>query len=393
MISTRVAAVLLITGASVCAQTAASVRSARAKAIQETIAELEAQCLRSAGGDWQRWFDSLASHRADLAQRASQHLTDRRTFRSLTTPPVFAEALDLFGAVNGDFQTFATNPLLTFAPDVSAWFRQQGIEVIFAPIPKMDEVYPEAFSTLVPPDGIVYPQSRLSILKLLRQDVETLNLLPIFQRERGDNPATLYLSADPHWSDKAMTLTAREVGARLKRYPWVRAALARKPEYQVKYGVPGELGEGKNRLTAVPIMTKEEIAELDALPTPGYTVITTNDGKPFTLTPNAPILVIGDSYTFCSRDIAPGSGINALIARETNLPVNNMASGGATSEIVKELLRSPEKLAGVKVVVWCVSSLLLHNHWRDKTFQLPIEPTAKSSGAAPRRAPDQAAKP
>jgi hypothetical protein len=70
--------------------------------------------------------------------------------------------------------------------------------------------------------------------------------------------------------------------------------------------------------------------------------------------------VTGDSYThYFQLCVKKGTGIDALLAQETNLPIVNVSSAGGTTQPVKNLARNAELLDRARVVVWIVSSTIV----------------------------------
>ncbi|MBK9965863.1 MAG: hypothetical protein IPP07_13545 [Holophagales bacterium] len=65
---------------------------------------------------------------------------------------------------------------------ISRWLASHGVDLIFVPVPKMTEVYPEHFIAATPADRIVAPQMRRAIHDLLDKGVEVVDLLPPLPR-------------------------------------------------------------------------------------------------------------------------------------------------------------------------------------------------------------------
>jgi hypothetical protein len=57
------------------------------------------------------------------------------------------------------------------------------------------------------------------------------------------------------------------------------------------------------------------------------------------------VVCIGDSYN---------ASFTYHLARELNLPIQNLSGGGYTTQAFKEFLREPELLENARVVVWTV---------------------------------------
>ena len=127
----------------------------------------------------------------------------------------------------GDFALFESSPenylrylydpeslkqFRTRRPVVAAarWLKSLGIDVIFVPVPKMTEVYPEHFADHCPSDRFVAPQVRRIVLELLESDVEVVDLLASFL-DASDT--------DPGRSTSLPIRTGRHAPGRLRRRP------------------------------------------------------------------------------------------------------------------------------------------------------------------------------
>src|SRR5262249_16224596 len=185
---------------------------ARAAAIRATMEAIREECRRNAGGDWGRWEEQSRPYRDDLGARVRAAKPYNPTAEGAWFE---GRAAVLEG--KGDFPLFEAAPdhylahlldpknLDAFRQDrpVAAgarWLPRRGIDVLFVPVPKMTEVYPEHFADHCPPDRVVAPHMRRLLLDLLEADVEVVDLLPSFLEERDKDPAPLYQSADPHWA-------------------------------------------------------------------------------------------------------------------------------------------------------------------------------------------------
>ncbi len=373
----------LLAGAALAAGTPAE-DAARAAAITSAIAALNQEAQREAGGDWSKWYGQLAVFRADLTEKldaargrqavfkADPSSAPNALLRVDLSPPMYDVPENAAYLVPADAEHFAaTRPSVPAFSTVSKWLRQQGIDLIVVPAPRIAEVYPDRIAAGVPPSRIVAPHMRRLLLDLLVADVEVVDLLPAFLRQRDGDPTPLYLLSDSHWSDRAQRIAAAEIGARLKRYSVVEAALAAPARFVATPDVtrfPGSLFTS---------LTPSEQAEIEPhIATTPLTMIRTaartrfggprflganeggrDRGAPFQEPDTSPIIVIGDSFThYFQLAIKAGTGIDALLSKEINVPVSNVSSAGATTGPIKEFLRRPELIQDRRVVVWIVAS-------------------------------------
>jgi hypothetical protein len=363
----RLAATLaigLLGWVSVAAETPAE-RASRAAAIRSTAESIVRECQRDAGGDWDRWYASLAGFRSDLQTRLDAARARQPAFkadpdhapnallRADYRPPLYDSPDNAAYLAPMDPAGWAkARPSGPVFMAVSEWLRRRNIDLILVPVPRIAEVYADHIVTGVPSDKIVAPHLRKFFLDLLNAGVEVVDLLPGFLKARDTDPEPLYLLTDGHWSDRAQRMAATEIGRRLKRYDVVKAALARPPLFTIAHASKRVTG------AAWDLITPAERTEVeDAIDATRFTTVTTRGGAPFQEPAESQVVVIGDSFThYFQLAISVGTGIDALLSKEINIPVSNVSSAGATTAPIKEFLRRPELLRNRRVVVWIVTS-------------------------------------
>lgn len=364
-----IAAMVVVACAVVAADTARDAR-ARTAAIRATAAAIQQEVKRYGNGDWDAWYERLAAFRSDLAARiargegnlagvkADPEKSPSAMLRVDGNPPTFeypSTAWYLVAGADKPSQA-AGRPAGPAFIAVSKWLKQKNIDLLVVPVPRIPEVYADKIAAGAPPDGIIAPQLRRFLLELCNADVEVVDLLPVFLKARVASPQPLFLVADGHWSDRAQKLAAIEIGKRLKRYDFVLTALKEKPVFSsAAVEVPFQ-GANFKFLTAA---ERKEVAS--AVAAMSLTHVTTTDGgKPFMDAAASPVVVIGDSFThYFQNEIRPGSGIDALLSKEINIPVSNVSTAGGTVAPIKDFLRRPELLRGRRVVVWILNAALL----------------------------------
>jgi hypothetical protein len=348
--------------------------AARAAVIRRDAEAIRAECQRAAGGDWDKWQRDTAPYRAALLAK----IQALKEFREHITP--YAEGrIEALESRDG-FPVFETAPQLhlnylykpesldEFARDrpvvtASRWLRQQGIDLIFVPVPKMTEVYVEHFLDPCPPDGIIGPRIRRTLLDLLEDDVEVVDGLPLFRRARDVDAEYLFNTADPHWAPRAMRIMAKEIADRVARYRFGARARYALPIVRTKptpYAPPAGFQIGLLGLSADQ-RKRAELAE-----TIQESGVSMDDGQTPPDDPSSPVFLIGHSYVPAFRE---------QLVKELNLLVATRTFPGGTTEFFGEFLRSPESLARTRVVVWLTTEQHL-THFKP----LP-EPILQARGA------------
>ncbi len=334
-------------------------RESRASAIRETIEVIRAECQRNAGGDWNKWSEQLRDVRAELISKANAAKPYNSTAEGyFEARGAVLEGRDNFPLVESKPDNYLIHivepaSLDKFRKehpvvDAARWLQRQGIDVIFVPVPKMTEVYPEYFTDHCPTDRIIAPHVRQAMLELLEADIEVVDLWYAFQEARYAHRELLYLPADPHWNPWGQAIAARMVAARMKRYDFVARAQASPPmceTAQVPY-LPASEG------AAYQALNPEQRKRAEVIQPRTYLASTNLKYPQFNET--GPVACIGDSYN---------GGFMEFLGRELNLPLRNLSAGGNTSDAFKNFLRNPELLKDCKVVVWLVCNSSLKNPW------------------------------
>lgn len=340
---------------------------ARADAIKATAAAIQAEVDQAAKGDWAQWHEQMAAYRANLNPRIEAGMANVAAWRKEQTgpspllkvpgtPPMFempSYGMYVVAPNTGNpvwLQDLAA-PKAMIA--VSQWLRKRNIDLLVVPAPRLAEVYGDMLAP-APKTTTVAPWLRKVALNLLRSGVEVVDLMPLFQKARADGGENLYLPADGHWSDRAQQIAATEIGRRLKRYDVVKAALKLPAKFSTNAEHAGFAGAVFDMLT--PAEQAEVQASVNDMP---LTVVRTTAGVQFEEPADSPVVVIGDSFThYFQLAIRKGSGIDALLSKEINIPVSNVSTAGGTLDPIKEFVRRPELLAKRRVVVWILNNSL-----------------------------------
>jgi hypothetical protein len=332
--------------------------AARAEVIRHDADALRAECRRAAGGDWDRWQRDTAPYRAALKARvdALKAFERPRTIIPETNcePLEGRDGFPLFEPLPARhlrylYEPSALDGFRRDRPVVAAdrWLRRRGIDLVFVVVPRMTEVYAEHFLDPCPPDGVVAPHVRRTLLELLDDGVEVVDGYRLFRPAREPDPEYLYNTADPHWAPKAMALTAREVARRIARYRFGAEARSAAP---IVSTTPGPYGiQGLGFAVGVDIqlgwlaLTERQRERAAAVQPTGLPHVVLPDGRTPPDDPDAPVLLLGHSYVPHFRE---------RLVKELNLLVRTRWGPGQTTEGFADFQREPELLDGCRVLVW-----------------------------------------
>jgi hypothetical protein len=331
----------------------------RNRVIRQDAESIRAECQRAARGDWKSWQEKTTPYRVALKQRvdALQALTTSRAF----APERQYEALEgkagfpLFELGSREHLNYLYDPatLDDFRRDrpvvaAGRWLRQRGVELIFVPVPKMTEVYVERFLDPCPEDCIIAPHVRRTILEMLSEDVEVMDLARVFRELRYTDAEYLYNTGDTHWAPRGMRIAAKQIADRIERYSFGAKARFGLPLFTTSFGpyvldgVVGGLGSVSGGWAA---LNPDQRSRSIAAQTTTLSEVLYYDGRTLDDEPDrpSPILLIGNSYLKYFRD---------QLVRELNLPVRTRGASGMATEAFADLLRQSELLDNCRVVVW-----------------------------------------
>jgi hypothetical protein len=333
---------------------------ARATAIRRDIESITAECRRAAGGDWDRWQRDTARYRTDLRTKVESlkalHPTQADNSFSKWAPLEGRDDFPLFemvASVNIDY-LYDPASLDQFRKEravVAAhrWLRERGIDLIFVALPKMTEVYIDHFIDPCPPDGIIAPHVRRTLLELLESDVEVVEGFRPFRSFRDAGDEYLYQAADTHWAPRAMRILAKVLADRIERYRFGARARYGLPIAGTTLGPSGTTAFVPERGKWLPTqygwaaLTPEQWKRAESILTTTDICATTWDGQDLNDDPNSPVLLVGHSYLW---------QFDKHFARELNMRINVHAVAARTTEVFRDFLREPDLLAHCRVVVW-----------------------------------------
>lgn len=331
----------------------------RAESIAAARKLLFAQLAASGAGSWDAWSASVEPFRATLRERiaaakpnnpGSKGFTESRyeVLESLGEPLRFEAwpSSYLRYVANAPVSTseFLTRTAFVSSIEaISRWLASHGVDLIFVPVPKMTEVYPDEMVPGAPADRIVAPQMRRALFELLERNVEVVDPLPLFleARKRPGAPS-LYQHADPHWAWEGQRIAVEEIVRRLRRYPEVRKALAAPRRFRTWT----ERRDLTSVSAAFGALTPEQARRVKP-----FLTANVEFAAPLGQTPLAsdtsPIALAGDSFN---------NGLEGSLAARLNMPIRDLHASGGSLAPFKDLLRDPESLRSMKVLIFLVNN-------------------------------------
>ncbi|MCB1009634.1 MAG: hypothetical protein KDB94_12180 [Acidobacteria bacterium] len=233
--------------------------------------------------------------------------------------------------------------------DFARELRARGIALLLLPVPVKPSLEPERFSAAAQRGPLPSPRDR-AFADALTSHVDELHLFDptaLFAAPAGETPP--YLERDTHWRPATMDAVARELAMRLR-------ALADLPE-----GDPARWSESDEVVDGL-----GDSAKLLGLPEtfPFYVRERANlrpvraaGGGPWRPERNAPVLLLGDSFTaiYSTPELGFGAsaGLAERLAFHLGLPVDRIVeNAGGASATRAALAKDPSRLDGVRAVVW-----------------------------------------
>jgi hypothetical protein len=339
----------------------------RANYIRRAADALRADCQSAAKGNWDNWQSNTKQSREALKSRIQmlrQYSQNAGNFfpESRHEPLSALDEFPLFqaGADRSTTYLFEDDALADFRRHRSVvaarrWLGAQGIDLIFVPVPMMLEVYVEHFVKPCPPDGVINPVVRRTLLELLEADVETVDGTRLFRAVAdADEREYLFNTADTHWAPRACRVMAKEVADRIARYKFgarARYGLPRYNAYPGPYNLGGHIGGigAENVWTA---LTPEQQGRAEPVQTTVEPKVEDWQGLAVAINPESPVLLVGNSYIDGFRDI---------FVKELNMPVAVYRGGSNTTQSFADFLRTPDSLRHARVVVWVMAEQHMTN--------------------------------
>ena len=244
------------------------------------------------------------------------------------------------------------------------FLESKNISLIFVPVPNKSDIYFEKLPVNVAIQdtfGIIHPYYRKFLKDLQTAGIEVIDLLPAFleaKKEDSKNKESIYQIHDTHWTSRGIQIAAQLIGNRIKQYSWYKDLEKNGIKYSLKDTFFLRLGDivdklpeaDKNNFKPVQISAKQ---------------VLNPDKTPYkAANPDAPIMLIGDSFTGVFELIdCKSAGIGSHIAYTTGLPVDIITSWGGGPLVRDKFYRARKNnLDKKKVVIYMMVARDLYNY-------------------------------
>jgi alginate O-acetyltransferase complex protein AlgJ len=245
--------------------------------------------------------------------------------------------------------------------DLKNYFDSRNINLLFVVIPNKEEVYYEKLpidNAPATPGAIINPYGRKILRDMQAAGIEVIDLLPAYLLAKVEDPRhaeAVYQKHDTHWSHRGLHIAARMIADRVKQYGWY--ADCPKTTYTLFDTTFLRRGDIVDRLPEAlqPNYPAQELAAQQ---------VKTPDGSLYQAGKDAPIMLMGDSFTGVYQSVdCKGAGVAAHIAAQTGAPVEVITSWGGGPLVRNKMLRARKNDLGAKrLVIYMMVARDLYNY-------------------------------
>jgi len=225
------------------------------------------------------------------------------------------------------------------------------VQLLVVPVPVKEEIYPERLVAGTPSDLCVNPAGREFTREMLAAGLDVLDIYPALMAAKGGDepPHFSYQKNDTHWALPGMLAAMEQLAARVTQYAWYAESGARPGSLEMQQTTT--LREG-DLVAHLPDADKAKFPA-DTLPV----MKIFKDSKPYKGGKNAPILLMGDSFTgvFESVDQKSG-GPGSLLAFATGLDVQVLTSWGGGPGVYHRMMKMKKDMLGKRLVIYMMTA-------------------------------------
>ncbi|MCF0221087.1 MAG: hypothetical protein HUK19_02215 [Fibrobacter sp.] len=242
------------------------------------------------------------------------------------------------------------NPLPRMV-ELKQYLDSLGIQLLVVPVPVKEEIYGEKIVPGTAADLCVNPEGRAFTQELLEAGIDVLDIYPsLMAAKAGDEPPRYsYQRYDTHWALPGEIAAMELLAARVTQYGW----------YAESGAQPGLLNMQETSI----LREGDLVAHLPDSEKAKYPADTLNVMKIYKGTEtykggkNAPILLMGDSFTgvFESVDQKSG-GPGSLLAYATGLDVQVATSWGGGPGVRGRMMKMKKDLQSKRLVIYMMTA-------------------------------------
>ena len=235
--------------------------------------------------------------------------------------------------------------------ELKKYLDSENIQLLVVPIPVKEEIYADKLVPGTPADRCVNVNGREFIREMLTAGIDVLDLYPALMAARaGDEPPHYsYQRYDTHWALPGMLAALEQLAARVTQYSWYASSGAQPGSLQMQE--TSTVREG-DLVAHLPDAEKPKFAA-DTL----AAMKVFKGSEPYKGGKNAPILLMGDSFTgvFESVDQKSG-GPGSLLAYATGLDVQVLTSWGGGPGVYHRMMKMKKDMQSKRLVIYMMTA-------------------------------------
>lgn len=287
-------------------------------------------------GDYTAWADEFSDYYKGARRFLDSLPKEQKGFEGKDGWLFFRKDLEYLLAGNLSGQKYEKDPI-AHCRELNTFLEKNDIALLFVAVPNKAEVYYEKLPFAMPEgkNVIVNPYSRKILKDLQDGGVEVVDLLPAFLEAKAEDDSageSVYQKHDTHWTTRGLHLAAEAIADRLSSYDWY-ATQKRRIAY-----------------TAVDTFTMRQGDIVDRLPEKrraAYSPVRLSarqvfnpDGTPFKSSKDAPVILMGDSFTGVFESVdCKSAGVASAIAEKTGLSLDIITSWGGGPLVRSRFIR------------------------------------------------------
>ncbi|MBR4785816.1 MAG: hypothetical protein IK012_11295 [Fibrobacter sp.] len=312
----------------------------------QTLASLEGSCPVNA--ETEKFKTALAQTLAKLPKEQNAWATSGAS--SAETFLWFRRNANYLLADKITGQDSLHNPLPRLL-ELKNYLDSIGVQLLVVPVPVKEEIYAERLVAGTPADLCVNPAGREFTREMLAAGLDVLDIYPsLMAAKAGDEPPRFsYQRYDTHWALPGMLAAMEQLASRVTQYAWYADAGAK----------PGSLNmQETTTLREGDLVAHLPDAEKSKYPADTLPVMKILKGaEPYKGGKNAPILLMGDSFTgvFESVDQKSG-GPGSLLAFATGLDVQVLTSWGGGPGVYHRMMKMKKDMQSKRLVIYMMTA-------------------------------------
>lgn len=226
-----------------------------------------------------------------------------------------------------------------------------GVQLLVVPVPVKEEIYAEKMVPGTVSDLCVATAGHEFVREMLAAGIDVLDVYPALMAAKAGDEGTRfsYQRYDTHWALPGMLAAMEQLASRVTQYSW----------YEESGAQPGSLNLQETKtLREGDLVAHLPDAEKSKYPADTLDVMKVYKGtEAYKGGKNAPILLMGDSFTgvFESVDQKSG-GPGSLLAYATGLDVQVVTSWGGGPGVRSRMMKMKKDMQSKRLVVYMMTA-------------------------------------